>query len=320
MPIFWRIVVSALLLAVLLYQVDWGEANRAIGNIRWGWLIAAITAFNVSMVLAAYRWRLIVLGGRKDGADVGMRKSVTATYASLWLSNFLPTAFGGDVARVFAARSSGAAWSWAISSTVMDRMLGLFALALIFLLSEALLSIIGKPGIWLMPAAVLAGVFAVAFLALAGSAAVRIPRTWLRSRHARSAVRSIRALRILLADRALVFPILMASMAASGFGILAYWGALSGVSPGMPLSTAVAAAALGTIASAVPISLSGWGIREGTVAAVLSQAGGLSVTDAGIAALLNGLVIGATSTIGMFASTRLRWSAAADTRHMFKSR
>lgn len=312
MPFFWRVLVSASLLAVVLYQFNWREASEALAKMNWMWLVAAVLAFNASMVLAAYRWQLIVAGGGKHGARVGARECVAATYLSLWLSNFLPTAFGGDVARVFAARRRSATWTWAVSSTVMDRALGLFALAMIFLFSEAVLLLAGNPGGWLMPAAALAGSFALAFLVLAGSAAIRIPLSRLRTGYVRSLARSVHALRILFAQRALVVRILAASIAAAGFGTLAYWGAASSVAPGISLSAAVAAAALGTIASAVPISLSGWGVREGTVAAVLSQAGGLSTTDAGVAALLNGLVIGATSLAGMFASPGPDRRAAAD--------
>lgn len=318
MPIFLRVLVSASLLAVVLYQFNWREASEAVARIDWMWLTAAALAFNASMVLAAYRWQMIVAGGGKHGARVGTRECVAATYLSLWLSNFLPTAFGGDVARVLVARRRSATWAWAVSSTVMDRVVGLFALAMTFLVSEAVLFLAGNPGGWLMPAAALAGSFALAFLVLAGSAAIRMPLSRLRTGYVRSLARAVHALRILLAQRALVVRILATSIAATGFGTLAYWGAASSVAPGISLSAALAAAALGTAASAVPISLSGWGVREGTVAAVLAQTSGLSTTDAGVAALLNGLVIGATSLAGMFASPRPYRGAAADGMAVFE--
>jgi len=320
MPIFWRVLVSVSLLVVVLYQVDWREASGAIARIDWMWLVAALLAFNVSTVLAAYRWRLIVAGGGKHGANVAARESVSATYAALWLSNFLPTAFGGDVARVMTARQYGATWAWAVSSSVFDRYFGLVTLAALFLLSESLILLHGQSGSWFLPAAVIAGVFALSLAVVAGSIAIRPPRAWLRVRWFRFVVRSMAAMRIFLQLRGCVWRVALVSVATTGFGILAYWGAATSAAPEISLSAAVAAAALGTIASAIPVSLSGWGVREGTVATVLSQTSGLSATDAGIAALLNGLVIGATSVAGMFASLDLDWSAAPDNKRAFESK
>jgi hypothetical protein len=103
----------------------------------------------------------------------------------------------------------------------------------------------------------------------------------------------------------------VASLAATLLGVAAYWGAIRCVDSSIGFPTALAVAAIGTFASALPISLSGWGVREGAVAVALTQSTGLSTGDASLVALLNGIVIGLTSLAGFGVSIAVGRSASA---------
>jgi uncharacterized membrane protein YbhN (UPF0104 family) len=146
-----------------------------------------------------------------------------------------------------------------------------------------------------------AGLLAL-FIMLWGSAYLRIRRSWLRSRAVRFAAHAVRLIRVVGSRPESCVRIVAASVVAVSLGVAAYWGAIRSLSPSASFSIAVAVAAIGTIASAVPISFSGWGVREGAVALVLSQAGVLPASDASLVAILNGVVIGCTSLIGLAVS------------------
>src|SRR5205823_11166259 len=108
MSVALRVLVSAALLTFVLFLVDWRGVLGALARGEWSWLGMAFLAFNCSTVFAAKRWQLIVSASGASRTRLKMRAAVAATYVSLWLSNFLPTAFGGDIARVLGARRAGA--------------------------------------------------------------------------------------------------------------------------------------------------------------------------------------------------------------------
>ena len=305
MPVALRILVSAALLGFVLWQVDWQGVLGALARAEWEWLAVALLAFNGSMILASRRWGLIVSA---SGADrLKMRAAVAATYISLWLSNFLPTAFGGDVARVVTARRAGARLPVALSGAVLDRYVGLTTLAFLFVLLEASLAAAGRTRPWLPVAAFFAAGFGLLLASSWTGAHVRMRRRWLRARAIRFVARATGLLRALGARPALCGHVLAASVAATMLGVAAYWGAIRCVSASVGFPVALAVAALGTLASVIPISVSGWGVREGTVALVLSESGALSPSDASLVAILNGIVIAVTSLLGLAISLAVGW-------------
>jgi uncharacterized membrane protein YbhN (UPF0104 family) len=300
MSVAIRILVSASLLGFLLWQVDWPGVRHGLATAEIGWLVVAFVAFNAAMVLAAKRWEAIVGAAASVSATrLTSLAAVVATYVSLWLSNFLPTAFGGDIARVVAAQRAGNRVAAAISGALLDRYLGLTMLALLFVTSEALGAALGRPRPLLPIAALLAGGLAIPLLLAWQGAGLRLRRRWLRPRAVRFIARGSSVMRTLRARPATCGIVVVASIAATLLGVAAYWCAIRAIGVAAPFSTALAVAALGTFASAIPVSVSGWGMREGTVALVLVQSGTLSAADASAAALCNGAVIGLTSLVGL---------------------
>jgi len=298
MPFALRVAVSVALLALVLSQVEWGGVRDALTRADLVWLAVALVGFNGSMVLASRRWRAIVSADARGRPRLGAGAAVRATYVSLWLSNFLPTAFGGDVARVLAARRAGARLPVALSSAVLDRYLGLTTLAFLFLLFEALRILGGDASPLLPAAAAIAAAFGFVLLAIWAASHLAIGRAGLRKPAVRFVARAARLLRDLAANRQATARVVAASLVATLLGAAAYWGAIRCVSTAVTFPAALAVATVGTVASALPVSLSGWGVREGAVAVALTQSMGLSNSDASLVAVLNGLVIGATSLIG----------------------
>lgn len=305
MSIAVRVIVSTALLGVLAFQVESGQAFAALRSADWLWLAFSFVAFNTSMVIASWRWQSIVISASRRSPRIRFRTSVAATYASLWLSNFLPTAFGGDVVRLAVARRAGVRWAVAVASALADRYLGLLTAVVLFLGSEVLLWSMERTTGLLALAALLAAGLACPLLVLWFGVHARVPRRWLQPAWIRFVVSSLKASRGLLRANRLTLRVAIGSFAATACGVAAYWGAANCVAQGVSVPAALAAATLGTLVSALPISLSGWGIREGTVAAVLSLVGGLTASDASVVAFVNGSVIAMTSLLGLTVSFHL---------------
>jgi uncharacterized membrane protein YbhN (UPF0104 family) len=265
------------------------------------------------MILTGKRWGLIA--SASGAARLTMRTAIAATYISLWLSNFLPTAFGGDVARVLTAKRAGDRLPLALSSVVLDRCLGLMTLAFLLVVVEASLAVAGQARPLLPAAAVFAAGFGLLLASLWTGAHLPLRRSWLRSSAViRFLARATDILRTLSARPAMSAQVAVASVTATILGVAAYWGAVRCVSADAGFAAALAAAALGTLASALPVSISGWGVREGAVAVALSGSGALSASDASFVAILNGLVIAVTSLAGFAVSLAADWQRRAVAR------
>lgn len=300
-----RLVVSGALLAIVAYQVDWDSWSTALTGARLPWVALSLFAFNVSMVAASWRWQSVVLAAGRGPGLIGFKASVSATYASLWLSNFLPTAFGGDVARLFAARRAGIRWPVATATVIADRYLGLLTLVIAFFVCEVFFSSVGRPSELLLTATPVAAVFAASLVVFWLGIRVRLGRRWFRVGWIRFLSRCMQVIQGLWRINWHTSLVMLGAVAATASGVAAYWAAASGVTEGISLRTALAIAALGTLASAIPISLSGWGIREGAVMAVLIMVTGLSPGEAGAVALINAMSIAITSVAGLMVCLRL---------------
>lgn len=312
MPIALRLAVSTALLALVFFHVDWDGVIAALSKAEWRWMVFAFVAFNLATVFASRRWQLVLATSKGCRAPPTLRAAIEATYVSLWLSNFLPTAFGGDVSRVMAGRRAGATLPASIASAVLDRVLGFTTFTFMFFGVEGVLSVAQGHSTLLLPVSAMLTIgFVVMGAVLVASRYIVVPRRWLRSGAVRFAIRSVVVLRLLGVGPATIARIAGASFVATALGVIAYWGAIRCVTSDATLPLALAAAVLGTIASALPISLSGWGVREGAVALVLTQVSGMSSSDASLVAILNGAVIAMTSLVGLAVSLTVatHWSA-----------
>jgi uncharacterized protein (TIRG00374 family) len=129
-----KIGVSLGLLALLLTQVDLGEALRRLGAMDWSLFLAAQAIYLGGVLVRAYRWGALVWA---LGVDVSWWRLVALYFVGSFFSLVLPTGVGGDVVRMYELSRDRREVAAAISSVLVDRFLGLFvlfALALVALL------------------------------------------------------------------------------------------------------------------------------------------------------------------------------------------
>jgi len=231
--------------------------------------LALVVAF-VGIFVRWLRWQWLL---RSVGANVPFRRVVYLYFISSFFNTFLPTGFGGDVVRVLEI-GPGATSDQAAGTALVDRLTGfiiLFVLALVTLpFSYRLLPANLTVLITLMAVAVLAGSALLFEGRLLRRATARLPRSaslagdaWIGKTYAVITACGRRGVLGAL-FWSLVFNLLQVFanvLVARALGVqVSAWAFFMIV----PLATAVLL---------VPISISGFGVREGLYVTVFGQLG-----------------------------------------------
>ncbi len=302
---FWiRLLVSAALLAVVATQIDFHALGGRITGGSWGWFAAAIAVLFASFVVAALRWQLFLDAAEVEAAPF---ETVRAYLIGTFANNFLPSQIGGDVARVFLVGGAGTRAQVA-TTVVIDRATAIGCLVVTAWVAYAL-----DPGA--VPGALVAALgAATGALVLVGllAAVVLSGRTGLghllpaRLRGAAGDVReTVRA--------CVRTPVLLRTIALGAtfqaLVVLSVW--LLARAIALDLAYAVTAVTLPPVllVAALPISVAGYGVREGAYVVLLRHVG-VDATDATLLSLLAGISFAIASLAGGVALVQRRASRA----------
>jgi uncharacterized membrane protein YbhN (UPF0104 family) len=268
-----RLAVAVAVLAVVVWRVGTGpflEGLRLVDGWSVAW-VCAITA--VTTVCCAWRWHLVSAG---LGIAVPMRDAVAAYYRSQLLNLTLPGGVVGDVHRaVRHGRDVGDVGRGA-RAVVWERTAGQVVQ---LVLTVVLLLVLPSPVRRVVPVVVLGLVLVAVVVALVGRALPRSGASRL-ARGVRVAIDDVRD--GLLAPRRWLGIALTSALVVAGHTTTFLVAArTAGVTTSM---TALLPLALLVLAAmAVPLSLGGWGPREGVAAWAFAVAGlgaSLGVTTA----------------------------------------
>jgi uncharacterized protein (TIRG00374 family) len=291
-----RILITAALLAAVGLSIDWDAVGEALSDASWGWFVAGIVLLFASFLVASERWRMLLVVAE-------IRTSPTVTFraylAGAFANNLLPTGFGGDALRAWLVAGSRLLLARSLTSVVVDRATALgcgVALAWIGVAIDpsALESaqLIPLVVISIAGLAVLAGTVSAL---KHGRLARRLPeriRPWL--------TQAADTLRSYLADSGLLVRVVVLGLVFQAVIVLATWAIAETL--GLDLSVALLAVVipLVLIATALPISIGGFGVREGSFVALLADAG-VSSADATLLSLLSAAAMVIASLPGALA-------------------
>lgn len=123
-----KVVVSATLLALLVRMVSWATIRRALSDIPPFTFALVVAGFLASHVVGTLKWRM-VLG--VAGAKLRVREALECYAAGIFSNIFLPSIVGGDVLRaVLAGRRSGRMEA-AVLGGAADRVLDIASLGIL---------------------------------------------------------------------------------------------------------------------------------------------------------------------------------------------
>jgi uncharacterized membrane protein YbhN (UPF0104 family) len=239
--------------------------RQSLAGLNPGIFLAGIALQLGSYLAGAVRWWQLFsyLAGPVPFARVW-----PTYYLGVFFNNFLPTAYGGDVARSARLYMSGMSGNALVASAVMDRLLGLTAVAVIGGLA-LLLSKLGTYSQW-------AGlVFAAATAIIAATVILLKLPAWSELTNPAKSGRWSRARALLsnfLAFRdspTLLLKGFLLSLLSQLFVVGAFVLLARALGIGIPVESFVALLMLVFLVASLPISLGGLGPREGALMALL---------------------------------------------------
>jgi uncharacterized protein (TIRG00374 family) len=287
-----KILITVAILAVIAQKIDLASVFNVVRNMAPEYLIFALVMQLLSAALASYRWYLIM---RRLQFGQGPLFYLKSYLKGSFFNQALPGGIGGDAYRIVECSALGKGRKAAFYGVLLDRILGLIGLLLLNLLAN-----VAHPG--LLPVAIfhllnviaLGGIAAVIVFAMLGKVDRFADYKLTRHLHEISAdLRRVyhdqRAIALHSVISVLIHFISMMAVFLIGIGVGLNYGLLT-------FLVLVPPVMLLTIA---PISLAGWGVREGGMIGLFMLIGADKALVLSMS-VLYGLVLLAASLPGLY--------------------
>ena len=121
-------VISILLFIWLMTRFGWQELFQSIMLIKPLTLVIAFVLMIISRFAVAFRWYFLC---RSNQLNISIKNAIELTFSGLYASNFLPSTIGGDVVRYLGGIKFDAQKVKCAGSLIMDRLVGMFGMALV---------------------------------------------------------------------------------------------------------------------------------------------------------------------------------------------
>jgi uncharacterized membrane protein YbhN (UPF0104 family) len=294
----FTIAIAALIYVV--YLVDWERSIKVLRHADWRWLLTGYGLSLLGIYAAALRWVVLLRAVHKFyGVIAAYRAYLTGTFYSL----AMPGVIGGDAARVWLCyRVIDASVSLVTATVLLERALGVLALLLLLSTGFAFFPI-AQSGLsaGIAPALAAGGLFGLLVLptllrkfSLTGQS-----RDWYGNRRiitflfriagGLAPIKKIRVIHLLVA--------LILSVVFQSFDIAVTYSIAQALEIKLSAPMLLVAMPIVYLATVLPISPGGLGIREGALVFVLAQFG-IAAADAALLALMVFFNRAAVGTLG----------------------
>jgi uncharacterized membrane protein YbhN (UPF0104 family) len=287
-PSLLRLAAGVTVLWFLGRQVGAGPFKDGLRAVTWQAVVAAVTLTALTTVCSAWRWRVVA---RALGVGIGLPAAVSAYYRSLFLNSVLIGGVLGDVHRAVTHGRRVGDVAGGLRAVAWERLCGQVVQAVV---TAVVLLTLASPARPALPY-VLAGVAGVA--GLAGCAALVV-----RGAARRGRSRLTLAARAVSADlrHGLLAPDVWPQLTLASVLVVAGHTATFVIAARVagstaPLGELVALLMVVQTATAIPLSIGGWGLREGAAAWAFGAAGLGAATGVTVAILYAVLMLAAVA-------------------------
>jgi uncharacterized protein (TIRG00374 family) len=121
-----KLALSVALMAVLIARIPLASVGESLRAARPEWLAAAFGLLFFSNLMGAYQWSRLL---RAVGIRIPLWRVCAYYHVGLFFNNFFPANIGGDLSRIADASRHGPTRAAALSTVLLDRMIGTLALA-----------------------------------------------------------------------------------------------------------------------------------------------------------------------------------------------
>jgi uncharacterized membrane protein YbhN (UPF0104 family) len=284
-PSLLRLAAGVTVLCFLGRQVGAAPFEDGLRAVTWPAVVAAVTLTALTTVCSAWRWRVVA---RALGVGIGLPGAAGAYYRSLFLNSVLPGGVLGDVHRaVMHGRRAG------------DVVRGLRAVGWERLWGQVIQAAVTVVVLLILPSPVRPALpYVVAGVAAVGGCAALVVRRAAR----RGRPRLARAARAVSADlrRGLLVPGVWPQLTLASVLVMTGHTATFVIAARVagctaPLGELVALLMVVQTAVVIPLSIGGWGLREGAAAWIFAAAGLGAATGVTVATLYAVLMLAAVA-------------------------
>ena len=269
--------VTILLIWLVVHNIDVADAVARVERLPLWVIPAGLGLLVMQFVFGALRWRIIL---REFGEDLSFPTAARLFFEGQFFNQALPSTVGGDGVRMYRAYRVGLRLGTAVNSVILDRVMGLASLVLLVAVAQPLFYQIVHDTVARLTFS------AIFVVAIAGICVLlgfqHIPERFRRW----SVVRGLTALSVAarqaIIQPSVLLPVVLLSVAGHLFTVTVFY--LLADNLGLPVTFTDCLVMVPSVLllATVPISVAGWGLREGAMVAAF---GLLGVSAGGAAAV-----------------------------------
>ncbi len=284
-PSLLRLVAGVIVLWFLGRELGAAPFAAGLRAVTWQGVVAAVTLTALTTVCSAWRWQVVA---RALGTDIGLPRATGAYYRSLFLNSVLPGGILGDVHRAVTQGRRAGDVAQGVRAVGWERLCGQVIQAVV---TAVVLLALPSPVRPVLPY-VLAGIAGVVGCA---ALVVKVAPRLGRSRPARAARAIAADLRRGLLVRGVWPQLALASVLVVTGHTATFVIAARIAGSTAPLGELIALLMVIQIAAGIPLSIGGWGPREGAAAWAFAAAGFGAATGVTVSTLYAVLMLAAVT-------------------------
>lgn len=289
---------AAISVALLYFSLRWVNLEtlaERLQRLEPGWMAASLLLMAIQLVALSVRWRQIITC---CGASLGFSAALQFNFIAAFFNQVLPSTVGGDGVRLWLLARKGAGWAHATYSVLLDRLFGVFVLALVVIVClpwslRLVQDPIARAALLVLAFGAIAGPLLLLVAGLCFKAQLgRLPLTRHWSAVAEAAARLCRSYRFAAI-------VVGSSIMIHLLTIAAAWCCIRAVAAPVSFAHVLFLVPPVLLIATVPISIAGWGVRESGMVAAFAYAG-LAESDGLMLSVLFGAVSFAIGVLGGF--------------------
>ncbi|MBT7308889.1 MAG: flippase-like domain-containing protein [Gammaproteobacteria bacterium] len=266
--IFIKVLVTVGLIAWILDRVEISNTMLFLRNSSPEYFLAALLILVMQSLLAVQRWRRVLLQLK---VELSFVHALRYLWIGLFFNQTLPSSIGGDALRGYYLCKDGVTLGTSMLGVLLDRFFGMVGLIMLVIITLPLLFhwVDNPVAEWGMIIVVLGGVAAIIAMLVLDLLPDRLSHwriirgLFALAREGRRQLFSLSPGLILMFSSIIIhlLSVLVVIVLSMGLGVeIAWWGILLVI----PLTT---------LLTTIPISIAGWGVREGIVVMGLGYVG-----------------------------------------------
>ena len=279
-----KLAVSGFLIWLIVANFEIGDSADRFTRINYQYIAAAVGVFAILLTNNVLRWKVVLSAIH---AELKFLVVARILYIGIFFNQTLPSAVGGDAVRMFLTRKEGVSLKASVNSVMLERVATVSGLILLVVATQPLLlSRIGdNPAKYVFPAMAALAVIGIVVLMLLDRFPERLQQ-W----------KIIRGVSHLAADTKKLFLSPIQAVKAIGLGVtgnilvacMAYFCARA-LDVNVSILDCLVLIPPVILIMTLPISIAGWGVREGAMVAAFAFVGVVE-GDAFVMSILFGVV------------------------------